>query len=139
MSYIYPIYVLCPDAKKYCSRHPRSYKSISFYIPIHRPFLTLKNNKQFLNQMQIKTIINSTNETSRHFCFRLHSHTIQYPNKQLLFKVNNRRQNNMQKTVTDVSMVSLLPILNFTPYPASAPPLLTLNMQLVARQKTCSY
>ena len=44
--------------------------SITFHVPIHRPFLILNNNKRFLNQNQIKALTNSINETSTHFCFR---------------------------------------------------------------------
>ena len=65
------------------SGYLRSYKSISFHIPKHRPFLTLKNNKQLLNYNQNKIITTSINKNSTHFCFRLHSHTISYPYKQL--------------------------------------------------------
>ena len=61
----------------------------AFHILIRRPFLTLKNNKQFLNQNQVKIITNSINRTSTHSWFQLHLHTIFYPNRQL-FKVNNR-------------------------------------------------
>ena len=70
--------------KNIYSGHLKSYKSISFHIPMHRPFLTLKNKKQFLNYNQNKIITNSINENSTHFCFQLHLHTISYPNKQLL-------------------------------------------------------
>ena len=69
---------------------------INLFLFIHIPFLTLKNNKQCLNQNQMKTITNSVNETSTHFCFWLHSHTISYPNKQ---SQQQKRQNKVQKTV----------------------------------------
>ena len=73
------------------SRHPRAYKSISFHIPIHRPFLTLKNNKRFLNQNQIKTIINSINETPTSFIFGCILTPFHILTNIYLFKVNYRK------------------------------------------------
>ena len=55
------------------------------------------------------------NETLTHACFLLHSHTISYPNKQLLVQSQQqKRENKVWKALTDVSMVSLSPIPNIT-------------------------
>ena len=57
-------------------RHLRSFKSICFRIPIHRPFSASKNNKQFLNWNQTKIMTDTINEPLTCICFRLDSHNI---------------------------------------------------------------
>ena len=64
-----------------------------------RPFSTLKNNKQFLNQNQIKSTTNSVNEISTDFCFWLRLHTILYPNKQLPAQQKQKRQNKVRQKI----------------------------------------
>ena len=76
------------------SKHPWSYKSIPFYIPLHIAFLEIKNNRQFLNQNQYKNITNSTNQTSTYDWFRLHSPIILYFNKQLPVQIRQQKHQN---------------------------------------------
>ena len=114
-------------------RNTRSWNSILYSYTLEN------NNKQFLNQNQIKTITDSINETSIYFCFRLHLHTILYPNKQLLVQSQQqKRRNKVQKTVTDVNMVPLSPFPNDTLYPASSAPIADFKQATGCWTKTCS-